>query len=237
MSNAINPFDKTGIKWDKVEKEQVKVSEKKIEEMRSMINTKMDSWANKIQVSMTPRQSEIQRAEGEEWVDISGKKWRRENGINQTVGHMQHAVMPWWCPNCTKVMNHRFDRKFFFTKGWCYDCNIEFEGKLRLDGLYEKYEKCLIASNEKAILRDKIIEHTTYIKEFKVPTVYFEDGRFEVIAEKETFEPLFEKLLEDVDLMVERLEELAKEEFMSYDDVSLWMEEFRRKTKETRENK
>lgn len=230
-------FEKTGINWDKVPTEPAKVSEAKIEEMRTLINSKMEKWANTIQVSMTPRESTVVRAEGEQWTDMFGKKWIKKNGISQTTNHMESAVMPWWCPTCSKSMSHRFDRKFYSIRGWCYNCNIEFEGKLRLDGRYPEYERCILTTNEKSILRDKIEEHLTYIREFKVPTVYFEEGGYEVIADKQQFEPLFEQLLNDVDLMVKRLEILDEESNIGYEKVSQWMQEFRDEMKAQRENK
>lgn len=200
------------INWDKVEESKPDVGEKKILETRQMIDGYLNRWSSAVQISMSPREPEIQRTEGEVWFDYNGKKWTRKNGINQTVTHSAHAVMPWWCPKCSKPMNNRFDRKFYYIRGWCYNCNIDYEGDLRAEGKFEAYEKKLMRANEKDFLRDKIEEHLTYIREFKDFGIQLENGEYQVLAGKEQFEVFFESLRKDIDFMTSRLAHIAKEE-------------------------
>jgi len=74
------------------------------------------------------------RKEGDVWEDVDGKKWTVKNGIRQSVTKLDDAKTPWWCPKCSKPMNHRFDVKFWSMRGHCYDCNIKFETELRRKG-------------------------------------------------------------------------------------------------------
>jgi len=43
---------------------------------------------------------------------------------------MQEARMPWFCPECDKVMKHRLDDKMWRLFGQCFDCQIKEENKL-----------------------------------------------------------------------------------------------------------
>jgi len=50
---------------------------------------------------------------------------------------MKDVRMPWFCPKCKKTMKKKLDTKFWRTKGHCFDCQIEFENRLRLEGKFE----------------------------------------------------------------------------------------------------
>lgn len=184
--------------------------EQKLSEIRARVTDKVEKWADRIQVSMHYAPTVI-RQEGERWEE-NGKTYEMKDGIKQAVSWAQSARMPWWCPRCSKAMSHRFDRKFYYLRGWCYNCNIDVEGQMRLDGTYEKFEKQIMRANEVAFLKDKIEGHLTYIREFKEPTVYFEDGRYEVIATIDQFQGTFDELLADVEFMLQRLEVIKQEE-------------------------
>lgn len=184
--------------------------EHKLEKIRGDLAKKLGNWADRIQVSMayTPK---IERVEGEVWNE-EGKNYIVKDGIKQSVSIMQLARMPWHCPKCSKSMNHRFDRKFFYLRGWCYNCNVEWEGQLRIEGKWEAFEKRMLRENEKSFIRDKIQELTQYMQDFTVPTVYFEDGRFERLAEFDMFQDKFKELETDIEFLLARMEVIRKEE-------------------------
>ena len=119
--------------------------------------------------------------------------------------------MPWWCPTCKKPMNHRFDRKFYNIRGWCYDCNINFEHELRVSGRWDAFEKRKIKENQISILEDDIKGTLDYIRTFTEPKLYFEDGRYEVLASKSQFVDQFARLQADVERNLEIIMQLKKE--------------------------
>ena len=67
---------------------------------------------------------------------------------------MQDVRMPWFCPKCNKAMKKKLDDKFWRTKGHCFDCQIEFENKLRVKGEFDNYAKEIINGNKKSYLKD-----------------------------------------------------------------------------------
>ena len=81
--------------------------------------------------------------------DLGGKT--RESELSKV---MQSVRMPLFCPNCKKTMKKKLDDKFWRTKGHCFDCQIEFENKLRVKGEFDNYAKEIINGNKKAFLKD-----------------------------------------------------------------------------------
>jgi hypothetical protein len=178
------------------------------------VTPKLKKWAEKIQVGASVRPHTEGRKEGEVWTDADGKEWTKKNGLVQTVDKLTSAKTPWFCPVCEKVMSTRLDDKMYRVNGKCFDCVTKDEHQIRLQGeeAWRAYEKKRMRANEKDWLKDRIEEHETYIREFKAPTVYFENGGYEVLAEKEEFKPLFEALLKDAQFYRNRLAVIEQEE-------------------------
>jgi hypothetical protein len=209
MSSEGNPFSKD-MEYVKRPEHNQEELDKKLKSIKADVNTKLEKWSSKIVVSMsyTPK---IERFEGEVWTE-GGKTYTKKDGFKQSVSRMEDVRMPIWCTRCSLPMNHRFDRKFWSLRGWCYNCNVDIEGEMRVNGTYEAYEKRLLRANEVSWIQDTIEGHLAYIREFKEPAVYFENGGFEVIAKKAEFVELFEKILKDVDFLLDRLDVIKKEE-------------------------
>ena len=104
------------------------------------------------------------RKEGDTWEDVDGKKWTIKNGIRQSVTKLDGAKTPWWCPKCSKPLNHRYDVKFWRIRGHCMDCNVKEEMKIRQQGpeAWYKYERDVMLRNYIAEVRDKIAELQDY---------------------------------------------------------------------------
>ena len=81
--------------------------------------------------------------------DLGGKT--RESELSKT---MQSIRMPLFCPKCKKAMKKKLDDKFWRTQGHCFDCQVDFEHKLRLEGTFEEYAKTKMLENQKAYLID-----------------------------------------------------------------------------------
>ena len=133
---------------------------------------------------------------------------------------MQDVRMPWFCPNCKKAMKKKLDTKFWRTKGHCFDCQIELENKMRINGEYEKYAKTLINENKKAYLKDlkqsiEEFEQTGGKAEF-----FNSVGVQEVELEKEKWEmgeSQFNKIVEEAKEYITKLEEAIDEESKELD--------------------
>lgn len=109
------------------------------------------------------------RQEGDVWEDTTGKQWTIKNGIRQSVTKLDSAKTPWWCPRCSKPLNHRFDIKFWRIRGHCMDCVIKDETEIRRQGKWEEYERKIMLRNYIAEVEDKIAELQNYHDTFTKP--------------------------------------------------------------------
>jgi hypothetical protein len=107
-------------------------------------------------------ESEPKRVEGDRWKDSEGKEWEMKNGIKVRVTKLDAAKTPWWCPRCSKPMNHKHDIKFWRIRGHCMDCVIKDETEIRRQGKWEEYERKVMLRNYIAEVKDKIAELQNY---------------------------------------------------------------------------
>ena len=93
--------------------------------------------------------------EGDVWTE-GRKTWTIKNGIKQTISKLdkikKEVFMPLCCPECGNVMKKRLDKPHYKLHKKCYDCVIDFEGKLRVKGEYDDYIKNLKGKNSLEIL-------------------------------------------------------------------------------------
>ena len=87
-------------------------------------------------------------------VGYEGKKKEKGDIKSELTDIMSEVRMPLFCPKCKKTMKKKLDDKFWKTKGHCFDCQIEFENKLRVKGEFDTYAKEIINGNKKAFLKD-----------------------------------------------------------------------------------
>tara|TARA_B100001113_G_scaffold150975_1_gene123780 strand:+ start:174 stop:743 length:570 start_codon:yes stop_codon:yes gene_type:complete len=87
--------------------------------------------------------------EGKKQEDLGGKT--RESELSKV---MQKVRMPWFCPKCQKAMKKRLDDKFWRMMGHCFDCQIEFENKLRVKGEFDNWAEQKMLENQKSQLKD-----------------------------------------------------------------------------------
>ena len=174
------------------------------------VQEKLERWANKVIVGYEGKPTE-QHKEGDVWEE-NDKTWTIKNGIKQTVDKLQYAKTPWFCPKCGRVMNHPLHDKFYRIRGACFDCVIDWEGKMRVGGVWPTYEKKLLRENEKSWLEDQIQRERSIIDEFTEPQIHFENGGWEKLATKEQFVSWFETVAKDIETLRGRLSQIKKEE-------------------------
>ena len=67
---------------------------------------------------------------------------------------MASVRMPWFCPKCQKTMKKRLDDKFWRMMGHCFDCQVDFENKLRIEGKFDDWAQSKMLENQKSQLKD-----------------------------------------------------------------------------------
>ena len=118
------------------------ISEAKVQRMRNLVTGK---YKAKTATQIGYKKEIKEYKEGDIWTE-GRKTWTIKNGIKQTVSKLdkikKEVFTPLCCPECGNVMKKRLDKPNYKIHKKCFDCVIEFEGKLKhIPGEYEKYIK------------------------------------------------------------------------------------------------
>ena len=120
---------------------------KDVERARNLLTGKSGA-SSETQVGY--KKKRVDYKEGDVWVE-NKKTWTIKDGIKQTISKMdavkKEIFMPLCCPKCSKVMKKRLDKPNYKVHKMCFDCVIDFEHKLRIEGKYEDYIKTLKLKN------------------------------------------------------------------------------------------
>lgn len=155
-------------------------------------------------------------------VGYEGKQKEKGDVKSELTDIMATVRMPWFCPSCKKAMKKKLDNKFWRINGHCFDCQIEMENKLRINGEYEQYAKKKINENKKAYLKDlkqsiDEFEQTEGKAEFfnsvGVNTPELEKEKWEMGEDQ------FNKVIEEAREYITKLEEAIDEESKELDTV------------------
>lgn len=126
------------------------------------------------------------RKDGEEWEDVSGKRWKMVNGAKVSVNSQSEMIRKMTRQKCSCGQDIRYgdrlDEKFFVKTGKCFDCIIKEETELRVLGVYPHYERYKLLSNYLGSLKDlkeKIEDSIKYFEE--------ETGTLSVLCNGEGF--------------------------------------------------
>lgn len=106
----------------------------------------------------------IKREVGEQWTDDEGNIWEQKKGYKIKLGklsELRNEINTF--PKCQKevctCMNpNRNDLKMKAIHGMCFDCVIDMEHQLKIEGKYEEYERQKILDNGKAWLKQAELE-------------------------------------------------------------------------------
>ncbi len=140
----------------------------------------------KIRVGYLPP-AEKRHKDGEIWKDKNGTEWVQiKNSKISKKLYDAREITKQICSSCKKDIrwsSDKNDTKMFNKTGKCYDCIIEEETKMRLDGTFEIYEKIKVIKNQKSFLLDlqqKIKESLVWLENKSNKIEYLnEDGSSE----------------------------------------------------------
>ena len=134
---------------------------------------------------------------------------------NERIDALKEAKMPWFCPECNKVMKQRLDDKMYRLYNHCFDCQIRFETKLRAEGKFEEWEEKKVLNNQLSYIKDQIQSVEDWVDESEnSPTIFNQVGvdKIEVEQEKwsnnrEAIDKMSEEALEGLNKIKEEVEE------------------------------
>lgn len=182
-----------------------------INNVRRKINEVMKKTDERIVVGWRPSMDD--HKEGDVWEGSDGRMWTIKNGIKQTVTKLDSAKTPWFCPECSKAMSHKFDTKSYNSLGKCYDCAVKEETKMRYEGTWEAYAKEQLQKNYIAGLKDKIAELQHYHDTVSSPEFVHADGEKILMVEKWNvdIEKIKADLRADIEELTAHLQEITEQ--------------------------
>ena len=145
---------------------------KNVEKIRNMLNGIIDPSNRHIRVGWVP---------GEE--EKNAKLEDRESRRNKS-DVLSSARMPLFCPKCDKVMKKQLDNKMWRLYDNCFNCQIEFENELRINGKFEEWEKEKTIQNAKAYINEIRNELDDYVTSLEADNLLYETGPTSVAKEK-----------------------------------------------------
>jgi len=168
-----------------------------------------------IQVGYSDDISLQDRKEGEEWEDSKGNKWIKKNGVKKRLSKKAKIINRKICKACnadTRWGNYLDDRVWPKTQ-LCYDCFIEEETRLKINGTWELHNNIRDLKNEKSVLseyRNKFNETQKWCEENKGKPLEFmnEDGTMEKWEGDNSAEKILEDVTKDLDIINKRLDEI-----------------------------
>jgi hypothetical protein len=156
-------------------------NEDAMKNVRRKIGEVMNKQEQKLTFGWTPKQ--VERKEGEVWVDVNGTKWTRKNGLIQSVTKLDGFKTPWWCPKCDTPLNG-VHLKAYKKRGVCYNCIEREEMELKRQG---KWVETIVEKgkqNHIAWVKDRIQELQNYHENLSQPEFIHADQEKILMIEK-----------------------------------------------------
>ena len=138
----------------------------------------------KTNVSFGEKKTFVKREVGDRWTDDDGTLWEQKKGYKVKLGKLSELRQNLnKFPNCKKEIctctnPKRNDIKMKTIHGMCFDCVIDMEHKLKIEGKYEEYEREKILANMKSWLKGAEVEKEALKTALKAKFVN-EDGSIE----------------------------------------------------------
>ena len=105
-------------------------------------------------------------------VGYEGKSKEKGDIKSELTDIMSEVRMPLFCKKCKKSMKKKLDDKFWRLFGHCWECQIQFEHQLRLEGKYDDWSTNRAKNNQKAWVEDMIVGIEEWRHERPVDQVY-----------------------------------------------------------------
>ena len=139
----------------------------------------------------------------QEWLKDKQKR------IDERLEVTKEARMPWFCPQCDKIMKKRLDEKMWYLYTHCFDCQVQVENDLRIKGEFDEWASKKIIANKLAWIRDQKQSLVDFKKQ-SAPSYFNQINPDGHSIEKEKWDANFEDLKEKAEEALEHLEKIEE---------------------------
>jgi hypothetical protein len=148
---------------------------------------------------------------GDRWFDANGKEWEQHEGFKSAVTQYDEAreyldtLNTCKSKECKTFNPKGANLRFIKQSGYCINCLVDREAKLRAEGIYQNYEYWKMNSQALGTIKDDLARFEQARKDADtVPTIVNEDGSIE----KWSIDGDIEKVKRDLDSDIAGLNEL-----------------------------
>lgn len=148
---------------------------------------------------------------GDRWFDANGKEWEQHEGFKSAVTQYDEAreyldtLNTCKSKECKTFNPKGANLRFIKQSGYCINCLVDREAKLRVAGIYKNYEYWKMNSQALGTIKDDLARFEQARKDADtVPTIVNEDGSIE----KWSIDGDIEKVKRDLDSDIAGLNEL-----------------------------
>ena len=172
-------------------------------------------------------QNRVQYQEG------TGRLYKvKQNGQKQYLrSKEEYGVMPNWCPKCGRLMGKKVhDEKFWQIHNLCMDCGIQLEHQMKLNGIWEQYERNTILNNMQDMCRDAIVYYQQMKNQATKEFVLNTEGQIEQysVQDKQLFFQTIDNIIEGIKKYIEYVQ--------YYKDGTMSQQEIQEKIKQDNKN-
>ncbi len=150
----------------------------------------------------------IERKEGDVW-EQDNKTWTIRNGIKRTTSILDQArtnnLTPLSCPKCGGSMKGSMDELMWTLDRTCFNCVVDKEHTLRMNGTWDAYEKHKVLANAIAFQGEMIAALSEFANQKEAQSHVTEDGLIErwQNPNKEAVQQLVDEELDQLQKMIE----------------------------------
>jgi hypothetical protein len=140
------------MKKDTVLKKEFK--QRDVERMRNLVKGK---YGDRTTMGTGYNKAKEFYTEGDIWVE-DGRNWTIKNGIKQNITKLDKAkegiILPLFCPTCSRTTKPHLDKRWFVMYGHCFNCQVDFEYKLRKEGKLQEFEDQVVNDHLEGMIQD-----------------------------------------------------------------------------------
>ena len=132
---------------------------------------------------------------------------KEQQRIDERLEITKEVRVPWFCPECKKVMKRRLDERMWYLYTHCFNCQIEAENKLRISGEYDEWATKKVIANKLSWIKEQKQSIEEFKKQDKVE--FLEQIRPDGYSvDKEKWNMNHEKIKEQADEALEYLQKI-----------------------------
>lgn len=138
---------------------------------------------------------------------LKKEKEEESKRISEKLEITKEVRVPWFCPACDKVMKKQLDDKMWYLYGHCFNCQIEIENKMRINGTYDKWSTDKVIKNKLSWIQEQK-QSLLEFKEQKAPEFWEQFRPDGYSVDKETWSMDKQSIIKEADKALEYLQKI-----------------------------